>query len=204
MSQPHRAYFNAIAPAWSGSATAAVCQHLENLGIQPGDRVLDLGSGKGLLAPLLRQLAGQEGLITAVDIAEQMLLGGKGRYAQHGIIPVCADVSFLPWAAKSFDKVICFSTFPHFRAPQQALREIHRVLRPGGLLLIWHTCGSAQLNEFHARLSGIVASDHLPSSASLAELLKTNGFEVVECREHPELYWVAAKRATAVHEILIL
>ncbi len=196
MSQTHRSYFNALAPAWNGvnNLPADLVQPLQRFGIRCGDRVLDLGSGKGILAPVLRKLAGPEGVITAMDIAEQMLQGGRAIYTENRILPLCADVAALPCPSTCFDKVVCFSTFPHFRSPLRALHEVYRVLRPGGALLIWHTCGSRHLNAFHARLNGVVAADHLPPAEELARLLQIGGYAGVSCRETAELYWVTAER----------
>jgi ubiquinone/menaquinone biosynthesis C-methylase UbiE len=94
--------------------------------LAPGQRVLDLASGPGLLARGARESAGDDGLAVACDISE----------GQLGCCPdlarVAADGEALPFADGSFDRVLCGLGLMFFPDDQAALKEIHRVLRAPG------------------------------------------------------------------------
>ena len=105
------------------------------LGLRPGDRVLDLACGTGLNFAHLRALVGERGQVVGVDLAPRMLqvahrLSGERRWTN--VEAREADAAQLPFPAESFDKVLCsfaLNIIPDYR---QAVREVWRVLVPGG------------------------------------------------------------------------
>jgi ubiquinone/menaquinone biosynthesis C-methylase UbiE len=197
MSRAHREYFNRLAPEWDDRMTdnPEFKQHLIQFGVSPGDCVLDIGAGTGRMTKHLIGLVGDEGLVIAEDIAETMLLEGKRRLGNHTQHWLCDDVKALAIKDETFDKVLCFSAFPHFTHPKKALAEMHRVLRHGGKLLILHTASSLQLNEFHASLDGIVCHDRLPAAETMIPMLRKTGFRPEHIQEKEDLYWVQAEKS---------
>jgi ubiquinone/menaquinone biosynthesis C-methylase UbiE len=102
-------------------------------------QVLDLGCGTGTLAVMLRQMQ-PGGLIVGVDVDGAMLLKAQTK-AQHVSAPLALAQSrgeLLPLVDGSFDTVVSTLVLHHLNRPQKlaALREAHRVLRPGGRLYI--------------------------------------------------------------------
>jgi ubiquinone/menaquinone biosynthesis C-methylase UbiE len=100
----------------------------------PGMRVLDLASGTGepalTLAPLIAP-----GTVTATDVVPEMVAIAAENAAAQGItnMPVQqADAAALPFPDASFDRVTCRFGVMYFPDVPQALREVRRVLRPGG------------------------------------------------------------------------
>lgn len=197
MPKAHREYFNQIAPEWNAKVSAEPFLHdyLIRFGVSTGDRVLDVGAGTGRMTSHLLDLVGPQGLVVAEDISDRMLKEAKRFLRGKEVYFACADVCTLSFAEAYFSKVICFSTFPHILQPLTALKEMNRVLRPGGKLLILHTCCSRQLNEFHASLNGVVCQDVLPRAQDLIPLLHQAGFRNKEVTENEELYWVEAVKA---------
>ncbi len=196
MSRAHREYFNRLAPEWNDRMTddSEFIQHLIQFGVSPGDSVLDIGAGTGRMTKHLIGLVGDNGRIVAEDIAEAMLLEGKRRLGNHTHHWLCDDVKALAIKDETFDKVLCFSAFPHFTHPKKALAEMHRVLRHGGKLLILHTASSLQLNAFHASLDGIVCHDRLPAAETMIPMLRQTGFRPERIQEKENLYWVQAEK----------
>ncbi|UCC67514.1 MAG: methyltransferase domain-containing protein [Armatimonadota bacterium] len=100
---------------------------------------LDLGCGEGQITVELAQMTDLE--VTGLDIEPEVLELGQ-RYAQECEIDdfrihwVCADVHSLPYRDNSFDLVVSRGSMPFWRDHVQAVREILRVLRPGGLAFI--------------------------------------------------------------------
>lgn len=105
--------------------------------VSPGDRILDLGFGPGYSTELLaRRLSG--GLIVGADLSLDMARAARRRLAGARIRAglTAASVSALPFADASFTTVFASNTvqfWPHLPAD---LREVRRVLRPGGLLVL--------------------------------------------------------------------
>ncbi len=102
--------------------------------IGPGDTVLECACGTGLLsaviAPKCRQL-------TATDYSEKMLKRAKKNCRVfHNIAYAQADVTALSFADDSFDKVVAGNVIHLLDNPLTALRELNRVLRDGGVLII--------------------------------------------------------------------
>jgi SAM-dependent methyltransferase len=104
---------------------------LDLLGVRPGARVLDVGCGVGRL--LLRlQRRGCE--TVGVDILRRDLLSAQRHLMNAALVQ--ADGGRLPFAGASFDFVACTETLEHAADAALMLRELARVLRPGGRLVV--------------------------------------------------------------------
>jgi ubiquinone/menaquinone biosynthesis C-methylase UbiE len=192
MTDSHRDYFNRLAPEWDRMMPPEprLMDWFVRFGVVEGDRILDLGAGIGRVAEILSKLTGSEGIILVTDLAEEMLAVAKMRLTGPGRVFACLDAHQLPIRTGCLDKIICYSAFPHFQDKSGVLREMQRVLKSGGKLLILHSTSHQQLNAFHASLEGPVRNDRLPSSEDLKNLLETAGFSVLSTAESDNLYWV--------------
>ena len=116
---------------------------IERLDVQPGARVLDLGFGGGLtFAPLLERGA----TITGVDRAPDMVEAARSRFgaevAAGRIALYAGEVQALPLADASVDLVLTVNTVYFWRDLAPAFAELHRVLAPGGRIVIGIRDGS--------------------------------------------------------------
>jgi ubiquinone/menaquinone biosynthesis C-methylase UbiE len=105
------------------------------------DRVLDVATGGGHTA---LALAGVARRVVACDVTEPMLLAAREHLRGRGaanIEFVAGDAAALPFADGAFDVVTCRTAAHHFADVSAAVRQIHRVLRPGGTLLLQDILG---------------------------------------------------------------
>ena len=103
-------------------------------GIKPGDRVLDICAGTGELAFALLPAVGGSGSITATDFCENMLeIAKQKKGGNHGNLTFqVADAKALPFPDRSFDAVTVGFGMRNIPDTILALKEIWRVLKPGG------------------------------------------------------------------------
>lgn len=99
------------------------------------DRLLDLGYGSGILLP---ELAARSRAVVAVDKhgREDVVTGLLARERLTGTRLLRGNLLTLPFADGSFDALVCLSVLEHIRDTTAGLRELRRVLRPGGRLLV--------------------------------------------------------------------
>jgi SAM-dependent methyltransferase len=140
-----QAQFGAIAAAYVSSPGHAAGEDLERLvawgrALAP-ERVLDLATGGGHTA---LALAGVARHVTAYDVTEPMLRAARGflrERAVGGATFVVGDVEALPFRDAAFDLVTCRIAAHHFADVAGAVREVRRVLRPGGSFLLQDILG---------------------------------------------------------------
>jgi ubiquinone/menaquinone biosynthesis C-methylase UbiE len=192
-------YFDQLAPTWDKELTRERLKCLGNivkeLGIEPGYYVLDIGSGTGVLLPFLIAELGDEGKVVALDFSAEMLGQAQAKNFQPIVGFAQADVLAIPLADNSVDLAICNSAFPHFDDKGKALKEIARVLRNNGRLVICHTMSREMLNRLHQSIGGIVASDLLPDESQLIGLIKQAGLRVIHFQDDPDRYLVIAEKS---------
>ena len=200
MPDAHRDYFNRLAPKWDRMAPREprLKEYLVRFGVAEGDRVLDVGAGSCRTTDAIRDRIGPSGCVVALDLAESMLFEAKKSLLDPHILFLCSDVHELPVRNDSFDRILCYSVFPHFQNPHRALCELHRVLKADGKLLILHSSSHAILNAFHASLDGPVQRDRLPSPEEMRSMLEASCFHVIRADEAEDLYWVEAEKAPPI------
>ena len=106
--------------------------------IRPGMRVLDIAGGTGDLARAMARRVGPTGEVWLTDINESMLSVGRDRMLDAGLMlpTALADAERLPFPDASFDRVTVAFGLRNMTHKERALAEMHRVLRPGGKLLV--------------------------------------------------------------------
>ncbi|MGA8109353.1 MAG: methyltransferase domain-containing protein [Acidobacteriaceae bacterium] len=118
---------------------------------EPDDTALDVASGPGALAC---ELAQHTRHATGIDLTPAMLEQARKTQHERGVANVSwdhGDVTALPYADAAFDIVTCRFAFHHFPEPLPVLREMKRVCRPGGRIVIADSAPSAaQADAFNA------------------------------------------------------
>jgi ubiquinone/menaquinone biosynthesis C-methylase UbiE len=167
---------------------------VETARIDPGDRVLDVGCGTGVLARAAADRVAVEEQITGFDHSDGML--AVARRIRPRIDWRQGDASALPFADRSFDVVMSQFALMYFPDRTTALREMARVLRPGGRLAIavWGPFERATsyviLTEIARRRCGPAAADVLTSpfvlgdEARLVELFRSAGIDRIAVALH--------------------
>lgn len=108
---------------------------VEQIGPAPGLRILDVGCGDGRLATTLAA-AGAE--VTGLDASLMMLAAARRRAEAAGVVLalVAGDAARLPFADRRFDRVVSVATLCFSEEPRLPIREMTRVLEPGGRLIL--------------------------------------------------------------------
>jgi ubiquinone/menaquinone biosynthesis C-methylase UbiE len=140
-----RTGFNRIATRYAdGAPLRASLQAalLDAARLAPGEHVLDLAAGPGLLARDAARQVLPDGWVLASDIAESMLAEGQRRAADEGLpdlLAAACDAEHLSFADARFDAALIGLGLFIFPEPEKALAELHRVVRPGGriALSVW-------------------------------------------------------------------
>ena len=171
--------------------------------VREGQRVLDIASGTGDLARAFARRVGSQGLAVQTDINEAMLRTGRDRLLDAGVIvpALACDAEQLPFQSDCFDLVSVAFGLRNMTHKDAALREMARVLKPGGRLLVLEFSQVAKplrrlydLYSFKALpfMGRLVAGDadsyrylaesirmH-PNQADLKALMQANGFGHVD------------------------
>ena len=113
---------------------------LTKTGLKLGMKALDVAGGTGDIAALLREQVGESGLVVMTDINESMLEEGRSRLLDRGklknIEVMQADAENLPFDENYFDCVTIAFGLRNVTVKENALKSMHRVLKPGGKMLI--------------------------------------------------------------------
>ncbi len=122
-------------------------------GIRPGDQVLDVACGTGLVTFRAAEMTGPKGRVVGVDISDEMIERARRRAAELNTANVSfqrSDAEKLPLEDESFDVVLSALGLMYVPDPTLAVAEMHRTLKPGGIAaaVVWgrrENCGWAAI-----------------------------------------------------------
>ncbi len=109
------------------------------LQLQPGERLLEIGPGVGIHALPVGAALAPDGVLHVLDVQREMLEDLRRRASQAALAnlrEVVGDARRLPYSDRSFDAAYLISVLGEVPDEQAALRELHRVLKPGGRLVV--------------------------------------------------------------------
>jgi SAM-dependent methyltransferase len=175
---------------WGPALAPLGTELIEGMPIVRSKRILDAGTGAGLLAPALIRRA-PEARVIGVDIAVGMLRRASRKF------PVAAmDLAALAFADEFFDAIVTSFVLFHLPEPTSAIAELRRVLRPGGVfgLTVWagepdfeaHRIWTEELDRSGAAPAPKTADhERFGSAAKLEEILESAGFSTTKIWERP-------------------
>ncbi|MDG4823183.1 methyltransferase domain-containing protein [Asanoa sp. WMMD1127] len=149
-----RAFFAVRAATWDtrfGDDLPAYAAAVAEAGLPTGGTAVDVGCGTGRALPALRAAVGPTGHVLGVDLTPEMLAVAAERSGPGRAALVLGDARRLPLRAATADAVFAAGLVAHLPDPTEGLRELARITRPGGRLVIFHPSGRVALATRHGR-----------------------------------------------------
>ncbi|WP_350343080.1 methyltransferase domain-containing protein [Proteinivorax tanatarense] len=186
-------FFNSMASSWD-----VKCNHdmnkveyiLDLLEIKKGDKILDVGTGTGVLVPILSKKVGLSGNVKAIDIADKMIEVAQKKYNYDNVEFVCDDVLKIKEDKNEHDHIICYSMFPHFQNKEQAVKLLASKLSNGGKLVICHSQSREAINNLHKSKGEAVKEDNLPDFTVIKQYYHKAGLDIVKKIDTEQMFVV--------------
>ena len=187
-----RRQFNRLVNVFDVPQPPEVMERLRQIagaaGVRPGETVLDVGTGAGVLIPLIESYGPAR--VLACDLAEQMLARVHRKYPRVRVVQ--ADVVWCPLRDGSADVIFMNAMFGNIADKPAACAHAARILKRGGRLVVSHPEGKAFVDYLRATTDLFV--ERFPARREFAALLAPLGFEIVTWRDEPKLYLMVARR----------
>ena len=106
---------------------------LELLEPQPGERILDAGCGTGIFTGEILTAGAR---VVGLELSGPMLAVARAKLAERPFVPLRGDITRLPFADQVFDKTVSITALEFIPQGDQAVSELLRVTRPGGLVVV--------------------------------------------------------------------
>lgn len=191
-----REYFNNLAHKWDEIVNhdkKKINYILNLLDIKRGYDILDIGTGTGILIPFLLDKIGKNGSILAIDIAEKMLEKAREKYSYSNVYFQRIDIHDFD-LKESFDLVICYSAFPHFKNKEKSIVNMAKSLKNKGKLCICHSQSRDDINNLHLKLDSVVSRDYLPSSNTIGNYFGNKGLCTTKIVDNKEMFVVIGEK----------
>ena len=156
--------------------------------------ILDIGCGTGAFLARFSPLP--DLILAGVDISSGMIQTAKERLGQRADLRT-GDSEALPWPDASFDTITCIASFHHYPNPMMAFREIYRVLRPRGQVVLADILLPTPIRQAaNALLPFIKTGDvHFYSRQEISAMARQAGFSTPEWNPISENgFWMVTKK----------
>jgi len=158
---------------------------LRLLALSPGEAVIDVGCGPGFLCESMADLVGARGRVLGVDVSPDLIELARRRNQRAWLRYEQGDAMALAAPDQSFDVAVCAQVLEYVADADQGLREMYRVLKPGGHALIvdtewdtvvWRSADPVRMTKVLAAWEAHCTDSRLPRT--LAPRLRAAGFTV--------------------------
>lgn len=161
---------------------------LGQVSLERGEKVLDVGTGTGVMIPYLCEIVGDGGQITAIDISENMIRVAESKFSFGNVTFIAGDVVKADLPEGGFDCVICYSMFPHFSDKKAAVLKLAGYLKKGGSLVIAHSQSRDAINGVHREASEAVRDDELPPAEVIKGYFTHAGLETTAVTDNEDMF----------------
>lgn len=189
-----------MAATWDDNNDSSTPDKIEAVmalaGIAEGQKILDIGTGTGILLPYLAEHIGSGGSIMAVDMAEKMLKRAEEKYS--GLTPspsfMLGDVEHDPIPGR-YDRIMLYCVFPHIHEPEKTLRRLaDDNLLPGGEIIVAHPTSRHFINHVHGHRP--IHSEGLAGGYTVADRLEKVGLYTDVIADGDTLYLLSIRPDT--------
>jgi arsenite methyltransferase len=162
------------------------------LALKPGEQVIDIGCGPGFLCESMAADVGATGRVLGIELSEDLVRFATGRKSRPWIDYRLGDATRLDVPTASFDAVVSTQVVEYVPDADAALREMYRVLRPGGRgilvdtdwdTVVWHSSDAARMARILKAWEDHCAHPRL--ARTLAPRLRASGFIVGRVEGYP-------------------
>ncbi len=192
-----REFFNSRAEEWDSFVYHDESKLRNILGqvcLKSGDNVLDVGTGTGVMIPYLREIIGDGGRITAVDISENMIRVAESKFNFRNVAFITGDALEIALPESSFDCVMCYSMFPHFNDKRAAVLKLADYLKKGGRLVIAHSQSRDAINGVHREASEAVRDDELPTAETIKGYFTHAGLDTAVVTDNEDMFFLIGSK----------
>ncbi|MDD6211416.1 MAG: methyltransferase domain-containing protein [Bacteroidales bacterium] len=198
-------FFNQIAPQWDNRCkpdAGKVRFLLSKLNIKRCDRILDIGTGTGVLIPFIREKSICSRIV-GIDYSEGMINIAKQKFSNKRNL----DFQLLDIEKEEiegrFHHIILYSMFPHLQKKTETIKKlIENNLFPGGNILIAHTQSRDYLNKVHDQKETDMRKAHLIEVERQAQIFKNASLNVVEAFENDQYYYLLLQKKKKYSHVL--
>lgn len=191
-----REFFNSVAEEWDNMAkhpAEKVNYIMHKVNLQKGYSVLDIGSGTGVMIPHIEEKVGEEGRVTALDIAENMLRVSQRKHTYDNLKFINDD--FLEFTSlEKYHAIIAYSCYPHFKDKEKFFKKAYELLRAEGILVIAHIESKDAINNRHRGIEEKIKSHMLPPVEELCEFIEGFNFNKIYMKDNEDYYIYIGKK----------